>query len=160
MEIKELKQIVDLIKRSGLTEFQLEKKDFKLRICRKGNEYQSLYPAATPMPFPPSAMAPQPPPSATAGQRNGVAETLADKKIAEGKLIRSPMVGTFYSAPSPDRPAFVSVSDSVSEETVVCIVEAMKVMNEIQAETKGIIAEILVQDGESVEYGQPLFRLK
>jgi acetyl-CoA carboxylase biotin carboxyl carrier protein len=70
------------------------------------------------------------------------------------------MVGTCYAAPSPESPSFVQVSDTVSEDTVVCILEAMKVMNEIKAETKGVIAEILVENGESVEYGQPLFRLK
>lgn len=157
MDIKEIKQIVDLMKRSGLTEFQLEEKDFKLKICRKSDEVQTIYQATTPAPFPGAAGAM---PSVPGNGAPAAPEPTAEKPVDESKLIRSPMVGTFYAAPSPDSPSFVKVSDSVSEDTVVCILEAMKVMNEIKAETKGVIAEILVENGESVEYGQPLFRLK
>jgi acetyl-CoA carboxylase biotin carboxyl carrier protein len=161
LDFKEIKQIVDLIKRSGLTEFELEEKDFKLKICRKGDEVQPIYQTTTPMPFPqpPASMTPAP---VAAGQSAPPAspEAPADAKVDESKVIRSPMVGTFYAAPSPDSPSFVKVSDTVGEDTVVCILEAMKVMNEIKAETKGVISEILVENGESVEYGQPLFRLK
>lgn len=155
MDIKEIKQIVDLMKRSGLTEFQLEEKDFKLRICRKTNEVQTFYQAATPAPFPAGTGPANGSPPAPA---NGTPEV--EKPVDETKLIRSPMVGTFYTSPSPESPSFVKVGDAVSEDTVVCILEAMKVMNEIKAEAKGVIAEILIENGESVEYGQPLFRLK
>ena len=154
MDIKEIKAIVDLMKRSGLTEFQLAEKDFKLRICRKRGEVQTIYQAATPAPFPMAAAAINP----------GTAQTPppmeeAVKAEDNSTYIRSPMVGTFYTAPSPDSPPFVKTGDSVSEDTVVCIVEAMKVMNEIKAELKGKIAEIMIDNGESVEYGQPLFRI-
>ena len=147
MDIKEIKSIVDLMKRSGLTEFQLEEKDFKIRICRKNEEVQTVYQAPTPPPFPinqhPAPVAPEP-----------------AKEVDESKMIKSPMVGTFYTSPSPGTPVFVNNGDKVTEDTVVCILEAMKVMNEITADTTGVIDEILIQDGESVEYGQPLFRLK
>jgi acetyl-CoA carboxylase biotin carboxyl carrier protein len=158
LDIKEIKQIVDLMKRTGLTEFQLEEKDFKLKICRKSDEVQTIYQATTPAPFP--AGAGTMPGVPGNGAPAAASEPAAEKPVDETKLIRSPMVGTFYAAPSPDSPAFVKVSDTVGEDTVVCILEAMKVMNEIKAETKGVIAEILVENGESVEYGQPLFRLK
>lgn len=141
------------MKRSGLTEFQLEEEGFKLRICRKSDEIQTVYQAGTPAPFPGNGL----PPQAPAG---GQPAAPAAKEVDESKLIKSPMVGTFYTSPSPDSPPFVQVSDPVSEDMVVCIVEAMKVMNEIKAEVKGVIAEILVENGESVEYGQPLFRLQ
>lgn len=158
MDIKEIKQIVDLMKRSGLTEFQIEENDFKLRICRRNEETQTMVHTGSTPPFAVPQNAPAPPQPTPEG--NGTAESASTPKEAEGKLIRSPMVGTFYTSPAPESPPFVKVADSVSEETVVCILEAMKVMNEIKAETKGVIAEILVEDGESVEYGQPLFRLK
>ena len=153
MEFKQVKQIVDLMKRTGLTEFQLEEEGFKLRICRKSDEIQTVYQAATHAPFPGSGLPAQAPaPSEPAPS--------APSEVDESKLIKSPMVGTFYTAPSPDSPPFVQISDAVSEDTVVCIVEAMKVMNEIKAEAKGLIAEVLVENGDNVEYGQPLFRLK
>lgn len=161
MDIKEIKQIVDLMKRTGLTEFQLEEKDFKLKIGRKSDEVHTIYQATTPAPFPAAAGAMQPPPGNGAQAAPAASnDSVAEKQVDESKLIRSPMVGTFYAAPSPESPPFVQVSDKVGEDTVVCILEAMKVMNEIKAETKGVIAEILVENGESVEYGQPLYRLK
>jgi acetyl-CoA carboxylase biotin carboxyl carrier protein len=158
LEFKQVKQIVDLMKRTGLTEFELEEKDFKLRLCRKSDEVQTIYQGVTPPPFNSTGI---PFPTTGAGQSesgNGAPEAPAE--VDESKLIKSPMVGTFYSAPSPESPAFVAVGDSVSEDTVVCIVEAMKVMNEIKAEGNGTIAEILVENGDNVEYGQALFRLK
>ena len=159
MEFKQIKQIVDLIKRSGLTEFQLEEKDFKLRICRQGEEIRTVVHGSTPPPFPFGTPASATPPQVGTPSHSPVTPPPVEKPVDESKLIKSPMVGTFYSAPSPESPPFVRESDPVNEETVVCIVEAMKVMNEIKAENKGVVAEILVENGESVEYGQPLFRL-
>lgn len=144
MDLKEIKQIVDLMKRAALTEFEIEEKDLKLRICRSNGESQIIMaqPQAAPVQHAPAPAA-------------------AESKPAqpEGKVIKSPMVGTFYSSPNPESPAFVQNGDSVHAETVVCIIEAMKVMNEIKAETSGRITEVLVKNGESVEYGQPLFRI-
>ena len=157
MDIKEIKAIVDLMKRSGLTEFQLEEEDFKIRICRKSDEVQTIYQTTTPAPFPVQAAGMTPPPMP---QNTPPAQPVEAPEVDESKLIKSPMVGTFYTSPSPESPPFVKAGDSVSEDSVVCIIEAMKVMNEIKAELKGQIAEILVDNGDSVEYGQPLFRLK
>lgn len=149
MDIKEIKAIVDLMKRSGLTEFQLEEEGFKLKVCRRSDEVQTYF-QPTPAPFPMAPASPQSPaspPDAGSGP-------------AEGPTITSPMVGTFYAAPSPGSPPFVNPGSKVTPETVVCILEAMKVMNEIKAETTGEIVEVLVENGDSVEYGQPLFRLR
>ncbi len=148
MDLKEIKQIVDLMKRSALTEFEIEEKDFKLRICRKNGDYQMV---SAPAPAP-VAYSAEPAPAAPAAA--------APAPVDESKLIKSPMVGTFYSSPNPDSPAFVKTGDNVDAESTVCIIEAMKVMNEIKAEVSGKIVEILVQNGESVEYGQPLFRIR
>lgn len=158
MDIKEIKSIVDLMKRSSLTEFQLEEKDFKLRICRKSDEVQTIYQTTTPAPFPVPAA--QPAPAPVPAQQNTPPAEPAAAEVDDSKLIKSPMVGTFYTSPSPESPPFIKPGDSVTEDSVVCIVEAMKVMNEIKAELKGTIAEILVSNGDSVEYGQPLFRIK
>jgi acetyl-CoA carboxylase biotin carboxyl carrier protein len=154
LDIKEIKSIVDLMKRSGLTEFQLEEKDFKIRICRKSDEVQTIYQATTPAPFPVQAA-----PAPAAQQHTPPAEPAAPV-VDESKLIKSPMVGTFYISPSPESPPFVKLGDRVTGDTVVCIIEAMKVMNEIKADLKGQIAEVLVENGDSVEFGQPLFRIK
>ena len=157
MDIKEIKAIVDLMKRSALTEFQLEEKDLKLKICRKSDEVQTFYQATTPAPFPMQAVAPV---AAPAPQQNTPPAEPASAPVDESKLIKSPMVGTYFSAPSPESPSFVSIGDSVTDDSVVCIIEAMKVMNEITADVKGKIAEVLIENGDNVEYGQALFRLQ
>ena len=150
MDIKEIKQIVDLMKRSGLTEFEIEQKDLKLRISRNSlSECAPVayvqQPAALPAAHPETV--PQqnfiPPPSQVEKDPPGV------------EIIKSPMVGTFYRAPSPENPAFVDLNAQVQADTVVCIIEAMKVMNEIQSELSGTIIEILVENGQPVEYGKP-----
>ena len=155
MEIKEIKAIVDIMKRSALTEFQIEEKDFKLRICRKNEEIQTVFQGTTPPPFPVAA---HPFPVAPAVEPVPVAAV--EKPVDESKLIKSPMVGTYYTAPSPDSPDFIKIGDSVTEDSVVCIVEAMKVMNEIPAGVTGKIVEALIGNGDNVEYGQPLFRIQ
>ncbi len=142
------------MKRASLTEFEIEEEGLKLRICRsdenKGNGAQ-IAPGYTAMPAyaPAPAAVPAPAP--------------AEKPEEEEKgivIIKSPMVGTFYRAPSPDSPAFVKEGDVVNNDSPVCIIEAMKVMNEIPAELSGEIKQILVENGDSVEYGQPLFKVK
>lgn len=146
MDLKEIKQIIDLMKRSDLTELEVEQEGLKLRICRgpsgqfvSSPGYMSETPALPPASVPLSGEA----------------------EAAEGFVfIRSPMVGTFYRSAAPDVPPFVEIHSKVSENSVICIIEAMKVMNEIQAEVKGSIVEILVENGQPVEYGQPLFKVK
>lgn len=141
-----------MMKKFDLTEFEIEEEDLKLRLKRKGDE---VFPAPaagySAPPFPVAASAPAAPAPESA--------PAPAAEEAPGKVIKSPMVGTFYRAPSPESAEFVKPGDKVEETTVVCIVEAMKVMNEIQAEVRGTIKEALVENGASVEYGQPLFKL-
>jgi len=151
LDIKLIKQVVDLMKRSELSEFEFEEEGFKLRLSRKNGEVaqQFVQPVA---PAAPAPVAPAPAPAAEAP-----APAAEEKGIS---IITSPMVGTFYRAPSPDSPVFTDVGAKVGADSVVCIIEAMKVMNEIQAELSGTVTEVLVENGEAVEYGQPLFKVK
>ena len=151
MDIKLIKQVVDLMKRSDISEFEFEEDGFKLRLSTKGAEGPQIIQAV------PAGQTPAPFPVATPATGEAVAAPLEEKGIS---IIKSPMVGTFYSAASPESPAFVKIGSKVSNESVVCIIEAMKVMNEIQAEMSGTISELLVENGEAIEYGQPLFKIK
>jgi len=157
LDLKEIKQIIDLMKRSDLTEFEIEEQGLKLRICREQTTRNGYHAGDSLPPFPgsdaPSAAAPVAPPTVSLAPK-------AEEPAKDTVLVKSPMVGTFYRAPSPDSPLFVNVGTVVGAETVVCIIEAMKVMNEIQAEVSGRVIEILVENGATVEYGQPLFKLK
>ena len=155
MDLKDIKGIVDLMKKNAVSEFEMEEGDFKIKLKRDSGKAPVAAPtvsavgqtasvaplASAPVQAPPSA--PQTPP----------------QLAVDGTEIKSPMIGTFYRKPSPDADAYVEVGAVVEPDTVVCIVEAMKVMNEIKAEAKGTIAEALVEDGEPVEYGKPLFRI-
>ena len=167
MDLKEIKLVIDLMTKNGLSEFELEKGDFKLRVKRgPGGEWTtSTTPASGPQVVhhhaPVAAFAPAP--VAAASPAPAVAPTAAPATAADAASmpqIVSPMVGTFYLSPSPDSPAYVTVGQEVQEDTVVCIIEAMKVMNEIKAETRGIIVEILAQNGKPVEFGKPLFAVR
>ncbi|MDG1241479.1 MAG: acetyl-CoA carboxylase biotin carboxyl carrier protein [Opitutae bacterium] len=149
MDLKAIKQVVDMMKRSEISEFEIEEKDFKLRLCRKNGETQIIH-AAAPLAAAPAAPA-APAPAAPA------AAPLEEQGIS---MVKSPMVGTFYTAASPESPAFAKVGTKVGADSIVCIIEAMKVMNEIQSEISGTITEILVENGAAVEYGQPLFKVK
>lgn len=147
MDIKEIKALIDLMKKNGLTAFEMEKDGFRIALAKEsGFQPAVAYAAPAPMPAAPTATA---------------ATTAAPAPAAgTGKEIPSPMVGTFYTSPSPESPAFVTVGQEVTPDTVVCIIEAMKVMNEIKAEVAGTIAEIAAENGQPVQFGQALFRLK
>ena len=141
--------------KNSISEFEMEKEDFKIKLRRGAEGYTAttseggpylLTPPAQPLPQ--QATAAAPPAEAPAPQ------TSNDQEIT------SPMIGTFYSAPSPDAAPYVEVGTEVDPETVVCIIEAMKVMNEIKAETKGVITEISAPNAKPVEFGQPLFKVK
>ncbi len=163
MDLKQIKQIIELMKRSELTEFAVEEEGFKLKIRRGTNGLPIVSTArGSSSPFPPADSAPsnalpngavQPvggssAPAAHAGEEVGVV------------YIKSPMVGTFYRSSSPENKPFADSGTKVIETSVVCIIEAMKIMNEIQAEAKGTILEVLVENGQPVEYGQRLFKVK
>ena len=140
------------MKRSELSEFEFEEDGFKLRLSRESKN--SVAPII-------QSVAPVNPVAATPA--TPAATSSAEKEKAEDpnvETIKSPMVGTFYRAPSPDSANFTDVSKKVDLDSIVCIIEAMKVMNEIQAEVKGTITEILVEDGDAIEFGQPLFKYK
>ena len=151
MDLKDIKAIIDLMKKNDLSVFEMEKDGFRLKL-QKGAGEQTVF----------SSPAPVVPAPAANGQATTAAPASAPEAAASSTLkdIVSPMVGTFYRAGSPETPAFVDVGKEVSEETVVCIIEAMKVMNEIKAETKGVIAEIVAENGKPVQFGQVLFRVK
>ena len=149
MDLKDIKAIIDLMKKNDLSVFEMEKDGFRLKL-QKGAGEQTVF----------SAPAPVPPAPATSGPGTTAAPAPEAAPSSALKDIVSPMVGTFYRAGSPETPAFVDVGKEVSEETVVCIIEAMKVMNEIKAETKGVIAEIVAENGKPVQFGQVLFRVK
>jgi acetyl-CoA carboxylase biotin carboxyl carrier protein len=149
-DIKEIKAIIDLMKKHDLSVFEIEKEGFRLKL-EKGPSVR----AASAVP---PAVAAEPELAST------VPETAppAPKAIESVPLkdIVSPMVGTFYRSASPDGAPFVDVGKSVTEDTVVCIIEAMKVMNEIKAETSGVVAEVMAENGKPVQFGQVLFRVR
>jgi acetyl-CoA carboxylase biotin carboxyl carrier protein len=149
-DLKEIKAIIDLMKKHDLSVFEIEKEGFRLKL-EKGPSTQEAAAA------PPAAAGP---PKASPGAPG---TTPAAPKAIESVPLReilSPMVGTFYRSASPDLPPFVDVGKTVTEDTVVCIIEAMKVMNEIKAETGGIIAEVLAENGKPVQFGQVLFKVR
>ena len=147
MDLDEIKQILQLMDENGLAEFELEREGFRVALRKVGAVTPTV--AAMPVTQAPAGIAP----TLNAAQQS--METEAVKTAT----IDSPMVGTFYAAPSPDAPPFVGVGDAVSADTIVCILEAMKVMNEIKAEVDGTIVEVFVENAEPVEYGEPLFRV-
>jgi acetyl-CoA carboxylase biotin carboxyl carrier protein len=151
LELKDIKLIIDLMKKNDLSVFKMEREGFKI-VLERGTT--GGYTVVAPVPA--ALAAPLPAPAAAAPSLTGATPA----KVAEGHEITSPMVGTFYEAASPESPPYIKVGDTVSEETVVCIIEAMKVMNEIKAETTGVVTEVLAQNGKPVQFGQPLFRVK
>ncbi len=145
------------MKRSELTEFAVEEEGFKLRIRREPHGLP-IVTASHPQPIqaPPAQQAAPPPPTAPV---QPVTPAPAADEVGV-TYVKSPMVGTFYRSPSPDSKPFAELDSKVSENTVVCIIEAMKIMNEIQAEVTGTVVEVLVESGQPVEYGQRLFKIK
>ena len=155
MDLKEIKAIIDLMTRNGLSEFELEKGDVKLRVKRgpSGEWTSSVAPAA------PIATASSPTPGHSLAAP-AAAPSAPASAPSTGAQIVSPMVGTFYRSPSPDSAPYIEIGQEVKEDTVVCIIEAMKVMNEIKAEVAGTILEVLAQNGKPVEFGKPLFAVR
>jgi acetyl-CoA carboxylase biotin carboxyl carrier protein len=152
MNIKEIKEILGLMREHDLCEIELEKEGMKLKL-RKNVAGQLI--VERPMAMPHASYAPRQEGGAAAPHDSSPAEVPTG-----GPSVRSPMVGTFYSAPAPDQPPYVSVGQSIKEGDVLCIIEAMKLMNEIKSDVSGIIEEILVDNGDPIEFDQPLFRIK
>lgn len=154
MDLKDIKAIIDLMKKNSITEFELEEKDSKLRLKRGlGSGVVVSQPAEESVTV--SAPAPIIPMAA-------IPVTTAVAPVANsGEIeIKSPMIGTFYRSPSPESGPYVDNGSDVGPESVVCIIEAMKVMNEIKSEVKGVITQVLVENGKPVEFGQPLFKVR
>jgi acetyl-CoA carboxylase biotin carboxyl carrier protein len=166
LDLKQIKQIIDLMKRSELTEFAVEEEGFKLKI-RRGNNGLPIITSgrSSNPPFSGTEGIPASAGVAAAGSGPGSSQAAGGSAPAPEEepgvaYIKSPMVGTFYRSPSPETKPFIESGAKVAENSVVCIIEAMKIMNEIQAEAKGTILEALVENGQPVEYGQRLFRIK
>jgi len=154
VELKDIKAVIDLMQKNDLSVFEIEKGDFKLRL-QKGTSDQTLAAAASS--GLPAAVGSAP--VATAPNIPAAQDVQESEKTSLREIV-SPMVGTFYRASSPEAPPYVDVGHEVTEETVVCIIEAMKVMNEVKAEAKGVIAEIVAESGKPVQFGQVLFRVR
>ena len=150
MDLRKLKKLIDLVQESGIAELEITEGEEKVKIVKGGHVSVSAVAPAPVAPIgarapAPAAAAPAPAAEAPAGQ--------------EGHVVKAPMVGTFYRSPSPDAKAFVEVGQTVKEGDTICIIEAMKLMNEIEADASGTVKAILVENGQPVEYGQPLFIL-
>ena len=156
LDLRDVKRLVNIMDRHGLSEVELEDTGRRLRL-RKGGVEGLRHPVLPALPV--NAGDPGPAPASGASAPAAAAGSPA-AAAPKGIEIRSPMVGTFYRAPSPEAASFVEVGDPVRKEMVVCIIEAMKVMNEIKSEVEGEVLAVLVQNGEAVEFDQPLFLLK
>lgn len=147
MDLRKLKTLIDLVAESGIAELEVTEGDGKVRIVKTQQAAQAptfvAAPAAAPVAAAPATSAP--------------ATSVAAEPAVSGYIVKAPMVGTFYRAPNPSAPPFVEVGSSVKEGQSLCIIEAMKLLNEIEADKSGVIKEILVENGEPVEFGQPLF---
>ena len=156
VDLKDIKAIIDLMRKNSITEFELEKEDFKIKLKRGSNGGGAVV-----TPLDDSTLVALP-----TGQPQGVplvAQVVpapAPAPASNEQDIKSPMIGTFYRAPSPESAPYVEVGAEVNPETVVCIIEAMKVMNEIKAECKGVITQAVAENAKPVEFGQPLFKVR
>jgi acetyl-CoA carboxylase biotin carboxyl carrier protein len=172
MNQKEIKELIELLVEKDITEFELERGDIKVHVKRGGStapvvQVAPVVAAAQPLPVAvmpaPAAGGPAPQPTAqSAAPPTPTAPSPAVEAPADADLyiVKSPIVGTYYEAPSPGTPPFIKVGDTVKEGQVLCIIEAMKLMNEIEAEVSGVIAKMLVSNGSPVEYGMPLFGIR
>ncbi|MBT5708383.1 MAG: acetyl-CoA carboxylase biotin carboxyl carrier protein [Verrucomicrobia bacterium] len=155
MDFEDIKSIVELMNKNSISEFEMEKEDFKIKLRRGAEGYTATTSEGGPyLLTPPPQPQPQQAVAAPPATENPAPQT------DNHSVIASPMIGTFYTAPAPDAATYVEVGTEVDPETVVCIIEAMKVMNEIKAETKGVISEIVAPNAKPVEFGQPLFKVR
>jgi acetyl-CoA carboxylase biotin carboxyl carrier protein len=149
VDLRKLKKLIDLVQESGIAELEITEGEEKVKIV-KGGAVANMMPAPAPAMAPPVESRPAP------AAASAAAEAEAGQ---EGHVVKAPMVGTFYRSPSPDAKVFVEVGQAVKEGDTICIIEAMKLMNEIEADASGSVKAILVENGQPVEYGQPLFIL-
>jgi acetyl-CoA carboxylase biotin carboxyl carrier protein len=149
MDLRKLKKLIDLVEESGISELEITEGEEKVKIVKSGGGVPATAQVSTAhavsIPTAAPAAAPGAPPATSAETQQ------------EGHVLKSPMVGTFYRSPSPDAKSFVELGQTVKEGQTICIIEAMKLMNEIEADASGVVKAILVENGQPVEYGQPLF---
>ncbi len=152
MDLKDIKAIIDLMRKNSVSEFELEKQDFKIRLKRGGGGgiQPVTFDDALPLGYPTNTSASAVP----------TTQAVPTQVVSSDTEIKSPMIGTFYRAPSPESGNYVEVGTEVNPDSVVCIIEAMKVMNEIKAEVKGVITQVLVDNAKPVEFGQPMFKVR
>lgn len=149
MDIRKVKKLIELLEESGIDELEIHEGEESVRISRHSNKVMAAPTYAAPAPVAPAPVASSIAP----------VETAPAAPVLKGSVVRSPMVGTFYRSPAPTAASFVEVGQTVKKGDVLCIVEAMKMMNHIEAEVSGVIDSILVENGEPVEYDQPLFTI-
>ena len=154
MDLKDIKAIIDLMRKNSISEFEMEREGFKIKLKRGANGGMAAVPLED---FPAAQLMPA---VAVASTNPAVPVQAALPAPSTDQDIKSPMIGTFYRAPSPESAPYVDVGTEVGLDSVVCIIEAMKVMNEIKAEVKGVITQLLVENGKPVEFGQPLFKIR
>jgi acetyl-CoA carboxylase biotin carboxyl carrier protein len=162
VNLEELRELINLVRENEFTEFELSREDFRIRF-RRGSESTEIG-ASIPAPSAPAqlpvAASTETRAAAAVPQHPGARAETEASEDQDLHMISSPIVGTFYRSPSPNAESFVKIGSTVEADTVVCIIEAMKLMNEIQAETSGEVVKIYVENGQPVEYGQPLFGIK
>ena len=160
MELKDIKAIIDLMKKNSISEFELERQDYKIKL-KRGAFGQAAEEMPAQVYLQPAAALPSAGAVGTAAPTNSTGGPASSAVAATNEIeIKSPMIGTFYRSPSPEAGSYVEIGTEVSADTVVCIIEAMKVMNEIKAEVKGVITQILVENAKPVEFGQPMFKVR
>lgn len=155
MDFKQIQELIKMVNKSNLSEVTIEQKDFKITIKQEAETVHQMIAAAPVAAHAPVMAAPAP--AAVAASAAPAAAPAADAGTGNYITVKSPMIGTFYRRPSPDKPNFVEVGDEVAVGKVVCIIEAMKLFNEIESEIKGRVVKVLVEDSSPVEYDQPLF---
>ena len=164
VNMEELRELIALLRENGLAELELENEGFRVRLRRESSAYEATNAVLTSPPAPahvPTPVAPAPGPTAASTPAHpGTQASTAAAQDQDLHIIPSPIVGTFYRSPSPTADPFVKIGSNVAPESVVCIIEAMKLMNEIQAEASGEVVKIYVENGQPVEYGQPLFGIR
>jgi acetyl-CoA carboxylase biotin carboxyl carrier protein len=151
MDLRKLKKLIDLVEQSGIAELEITEGEERVRIARVGAQGAAQIVAGAPQIASPVMVAGQ------AGVAQALPAPPVESDLPEGHVVKSPMVGTFYRAPSPGAPTFVEVGSQVKEGETLCIIEAMKLLNEIESDKTGIVKSILVENGQPVEFGEPLF---
>ena len=148
MDIRKVKKLIELLEESGIAEIEIKEGEESVRISRHGPA------SAMPMQY---AAAPMPAPAPVAASTAPAESSSSEDSLPSGHVVKSPMVGTYYASPSPEAPVFAKIGDVVSEGDTLCIVEAMKILNQIEADASGTIKAVLVENGQPIEFGQPLF---